>query len=221
MGAQQNAEWYDEMCRKTANSRSEPPWCSPWHPIWEHVVKLVAVSGPSRIVELGCGPGAMAEMLHKKLPKVRYLGSDFSVVNIQIAQRRGLPKHYHFSVRDLVLEPVTINQPKCTVVVTVEFLEHIIQDLQVLDRLPIDTEVIFSLPDHDSEGHVRWFATAEEVDTRYRPLFSDLKVDTLEIGLRKYFIGHGHRSAPVTTVPPTTGPPTTVPPTTLPQESAA
>jgi hypothetical protein len=126
---------------------------------------------------------------------LKYLGSDFSVVNIQIAQRRGLPGNFHFSVRDLVAEPVTVNDPQNTFVVSVEFLEHIIQDLTVLERLPVGTTVIFTVPDHESEGHERWFVSTDEVAARYASLFDAFEVEPLVIGTRYYFIARGKRAA--------------------------
>jgi SAM-dependent methyltransferase len=204
---QQNSEWYDEKSLRSAGARGEPPWTSPWFPIWK---KAVADMGAvPAIIELGCGPGTMAEMLFDINPKQRYVGYDFSTVNIQIARGRELPRNFHFSVRDVVKEPVTVNDPTGTVVVVIETLEHIKDDIRVLDRLPIGTKVFFSVPSHEADGHVRWFKSPGAVTERYRHLFSGWAIDSMVIGAKRYFIGKGCRVAapkPATPAPATSAP---------------
>ena len=53
--------------------------------VWEYVMKILSVDKSSKILDLGCGPGHLAEMLHDKEFK-SYTGIDFSKVAIEQAR---------------------------------------------------------------------------------------------------------------------------------------
>jgi len=61
-------------------------------------------------------------------------------------------------------------------VVCTEVLEHIVDDVPVLERIPRGKHVLATVPDFDYVSHVRFFATAGEVRARYGFLFSSLDI---------------------------------------------
>lgn len=135
------------------------------------------------IVDLGCGTGQFAQMA-ADLGIGSYVGIDFSQEAITMASKIKLPDSYSFVVGDLkpktaqVQEGYTAQSPDVltealktdaplTVVVTSEFLEHVPWDIPLLTSLPLGTYVIGSVPNQDSEGHVRWFGSVSDVVKRY------------------------------------------------------
>ena len=81
-------------------------------------------------------------------------------------------------------------------VICTEVLEHITADLQVLEGVPAGRRVIATVPDFESETHVRWFESEESVAQRYGPLFDGFEVRTLTIpGIDgRFFLMEGVRS---------------------------
>lgn len=67
-------------------------------------VRRTAVSlEPGSVVDLGCGEGIVAGMLHESLPDVRYLGIDLSAQAVQTAQ--SLEPELDFRVGDVLDVP--------------------------------------------------------------------------------------------------------------------
>jgi 2-polyprenyl-3-methyl-5-hydroxy-6-metoxy-1,4-benzoquinol methylase len=56
------------------------------------------------------------------------------------------------------------------VFVVLEILEHLEQDTELLAAIPQGATVILSVPNYDSEAHVRFFADADAVVERYGAL---------------------------------------------------
>lgn len=54
--------------------------------------------------------------------------------------------------------------------VALEFLEHVEDDLGVIEAVPKGALMVFSVPTYDAAGHVRCFASPEEVVDRYGKL---------------------------------------------------
>ena len=60
-----------------------------------------------------------------------------------------------------------------------EFLEHVEEDLMVLDRIRAGTYVLATVPNFPADGHVRHFQDEAQVKARYEALISSIRVDAI------------------------------------------
>ena len=160
MGKEQNATFYDQRMEKVSLPLEE----SPWREVYLAVVGLLPPN--CSVVDVGCGTGRCAEAIRRSGLSNSYLGFDFSPV--RIAEAQAYVPTFNFQVADAF--DVDFDQGK-TYVIT-EVLEHIEDDLRLLSKIPSNSTVIFSVPNTDSEGHVRFFNNIEEVWRRYSPLLN-------------------------------------------------
>lgn len=161
MGQEMPAEWYDERFPES-KSYLGPVQDSPFHGVW--MAAMLEVIRARRqggiLVDLGCGPGQLAEYAPSCY---QYRGYDFSKVALEMATRRARNPACTFTLWDAKTDPV----PPGHVYVATEFLEHITADLDVLRGIPRGRPVVASLPMRDSKGHVRFFPEEADVRDRY------------------------------------------------------
>jgi len=159
---------------------------TPWNAVWQYIVDYLKKEGKTKILDLGCGPGQAAGCLYEGGIKF-YTGIDFSEVAINIAKQNFIKnykesKNYKFICKDLL--KYDFNQEQYDAVISTEFLEHIKEDIFVLNKIRKNTLTIITLPNCDSEGHVRYFPQKNEDDAkieiknRYSKHFNILKIDT-------------------------------------------
>jgi hypothetical protein len=53
------------------------------------------------------------------------------------------------------------------VAVATEVLEHLKDDIELLTSVAPDALIVFSVPNYDSSGHVRYFEDSEQIINRY------------------------------------------------------
>lgn len=184
MGKQQPASYYDAAYRESeayARDAHDAPWSCLWRFVADRIPDAVSV------VDIGCGPGHMADHL---ADRVLYTGLDFSEVAID--QARALrPKRALFVWADAQVDP----WPRGDVYLFLEILEHIEHDIDLLRRVPIGKRIIVSVPNFDSEGHVRHFTSAQEAADRYQVAMNVEKAATLApgAGRSRWFVLEGTR----------------------------
>ena len=165
MGELRDAAWYDDRFRISDryNCGIED---APHYPLWCTVLELLRFWGPPEgvMIDLGCGPGQFATMVPSSY---RYVGCDFSSVALDMARSAAPGKV--FAPWDAAVDPVPAIGD---VYVALEILEHIEDDIGVLSQIPSGSRVVISLPYRDSAGHVRHFASQEEVMDRYSGVLS-------------------------------------------------
>lgn len=161
MGVQRGADFYDTNLRNIAKPLEESPWLY----VYEAAERCVSALGKQvRLADLGCGTGRFARLLANR-GYTDYIGLDFSGERVKLA-REYVPE-FEFHVADLTLDwPL----PERDCFVLLEFLEHVDADLEILSRVPAGKRVVFSVPNFDSKGHVRWFDSEAQVKQRYSPL---------------------------------------------------
>lgn len=139
-------------------------------------LKMVAASS---VLDVGCGPGQFAEFLRSQL-SIRYHGLDFSKVAISKARDRMVTDATFevFDVTKDVLPAVTPN----TALVCTEVLEHVVDDLAVIEALPQGYPCCCSVPSFYTFSHVRHFTLKEEVVTRYARFFDNFEVFEISLG---------------------------------------
>lgn len=128
----------------------------------------------SRIVDLGCGVGYFAKILYE-MGYVKYVGIDFSQDMLNHAKKNA--PYYDYFLLSLYDEEIEEFLSEYDLFTIIETLEHIENDCQVLEKLPIGSMIIGSVPSSFSSGHVRVFKGISEVVRRYDNI---IKFDFLE-----------------------------------------
>jgi hypothetical protein len=62
-------------------------------------------------------------------------------------------------------------------VISTEFLEHVEEDLRIIEKIRPGARVYASVPNFPSAAHVRYFESAQEIYDRYIDYFDYLGVD--------------------------------------------
>lgn len=133
---------------------------SEYYELWKKVVELIPPN--VAITELGCGPGQLAKMLYDSGVR-SYEGFDFSPVAIQMAREQAIPG-YEFHVTDLTYYKFTEDD---NFFIAMEILEHT-RDYRIIDNIGLGKTIIFSVPDFNDPGHVRYFHSINAVVDRYK-----------------------------------------------------
>jgi 2-polyprenyl-3-methyl-5-hydroxy-6-metoxy-1,4-benzoquinol methylase len=139
-----------------------------YFPLWVQVEFLLRPYKDARILDIGCGSGQFGHYLQDKGYK-NYEGIDFSKQAIDMARTVCT---FPFRVAD-ALSPEVLGS-KYDVVVSMEVLEHITRDLDLVKGIRPGTVCLFTVPDHDSVAHVRFFKSDHAVRSRYYE-FLDIK----------------------------------------------
>ena len=175
MGKERNAEFYNgrfkvgggngKYFRDARNLEYYPSWKKAYDFIKEKEIK--------RIIDFGCGPGHFPS-LFKNEDEIIYYGYDFSNVAIEQAKERcknidGIS----FNVMDLKEYECKEND---NFYVAFEFLEHISFDLELIGKLNKGDKILFSVPNFDSPGHVRWYTSDKQIIDRFGGLLNLTKV---------------------------------------------
>jgi cyclopropane fatty-acyl-phospholipid synthase-like methyltransferase len=122
-----------------------------------------------RILDLGCGSGQFGELCVKT--GYNYVGLDYSSAAIAIAKGRKQGKAKYFHV-DLKRNQSFISEGGYNLVTSIEFFEHIKRDLEIMQKIPTKKRIILTGPSYDSEEHVRFFRTLDEITERYEPFMT-------------------------------------------------
>ena len=190
-GQLQSADYYDAVYDASVTYR-RPYWDSRYYFLWSVIADRLAAANVKNVLDLGCGPGQFATLLRDK-GFTKYSGIDFSQKSIEIA-RRVCPE-FEFTVADLS-DPNTLRDREYDCVLALEFLEHVENDVAILDCVNPGTRAVLTVPNFPDPAHVRYFRNAAAVRTRYRHMFSDFRIDTFwpdKSGMR-YFLLDGTRA---------------------------
>jgi len=156
--AECGVEWYDSAVELALLPLEK----SPWKELYRTVVELLPVLEESgRIVDLGCGTGRLARLLCDKGYR-SYIGIDFSQVRIS-ESARYVPDFEFVKADVFEWKGYRLGD----VILILEVLEHIIDDLGLLNGLPIGSDIVISVPNFMTKSHVRCFNSIEEVCERY------------------------------------------------------
>jgi len=149
-----------------------------WERLYNRVVDFLPKPENTKlIIDLGCGVGGLAEVIYKNGYR-RYIGIDFSDTSINISKER-VPE-YEFYKEDIRDKKIVKYFEDDIVFISTEVLEHIKDDLIVVERIPHRSLFIFSVPNKDHSSHVRFFRNHEEVEKRYKNLLSFTIIDDIE-----------------------------------------
>lgn len=175
MGKVQNAAWYDARFADPVSRYLWEPEKLPYLHLWNLAIGYM--QDGDVVVDLGCGPGHLAQ-LATRAKKLRYRGYDFSEQALAMARKRA-PEGAFFhwdATKDVVPRPSRTR----TVYVSTEFMEHVADDLGVLQQIPSGALVLLTVPARDDPGHVRFFKTLAEVRARYSKVLDLIEVQRYE-----------------------------------------
>ncbi len=139
---------------------------SHYYPMYKAVLKTLKEIDANSILEVGCGTGAFATLLLDKA-RFKYKGFDFSDVAIDRARSKVNDGSIFYTADAMLAE--TYQFPFDTIVCT-EVLEHLEDDLKVIHNWPSGVQVICTVPNYDSDYHVRFFDNEEQITKRYGDL---------------------------------------------------
>lgn len=155
--------YYDAIYAHSEKYQADPEH-SVYLPVWEKVVDILKQEGAQRVLDIGCGPGQFAEYLLHQIPGIKYQGVDYSQTAIEKAQLRCPTAQFY--VKDLMHTDV-FNEFEADAYVVLEVLEHVVNDIELLEKIPKHVKIIMSVPNFDALGHVRFFLTGDDVYERY------------------------------------------------------
>ena len=146
---------------------------SSYYFIWTVIVDRLRRLDAKSVLEIGCGPGQLAALIHDAGILENYRGFDFS--ERRILQARLACPALSFDVADAYKTDIFSSFSYDTAIAT-EFLEHVEGDLEVLSKLPIGTRFIGTVPNFPYISHVRHFASSDEVLRRYGQVLQSCSV---------------------------------------------
>jgi SAM-dependent methyltransferase len=134
------------------------------------------------ILDIGCGGGHLAAMYRDVGRPGDYVaGIDYSSHAITIAKRQA--PRAHFAQGDASTHPELLARGHYRTAVLLEVLEHVYEDLELLQMIPEGRHVVASVPSFPTDGHCRWFANADQVRKRYLPVVKFHRI-VVEAGLQ-------------------------------------
>lgn len=165
MGTEKDFTFYDDMYKSGGwkgmyhrEAQELPVYMINWKAAHQYIIE----NQIKEVHDLGCGVGHFASLFSQE-DEVRYFGYDFSQEAIFRAQQRNAKNanatFYAVDLKDQFLPTSFFT--------AFEFLEHISFDLEVIENIPIGCKILFSVPNYDSEGHVRYFNSVKEIESRY------------------------------------------------------
>jgi trans-aconitate methyltransferase len=168
-----DATWYDTVMVEDGSPALEPLESSPWLETYDRVARMI--DPHEEVVDLGCGTGRFIELLYRREHYARVTGVDWSATALAEARAYATAKHHEAPAPDWLLCDLDEWRPDPlrsgnTVFVCTEVLEHLEDDLNLVRRIPPGHRFIITVPNFDSESHVRKFVGAGDIWARYASL---------------------------------------------------
>lgn len=163
------AQEYNDLWNKVSKYAKE-------HPYVNEMVELMITHCPQplNVLEVGSGFGFAAKKILKTLDPQSYTMYEFSnAIDYAMDLIGPVDVDCHMDyVKDTFRNIDDMHVYDC--VVAMEIFEHIVWDLEFIEKIKSGSDVFFSVPLKPSRFHVRWFNTIKEVRDRYGELL-DIK----------------------------------------------
>ncbi|MHC6180721.1 class I SAM-dependent methyltransferase [Clostridium sp. JNZ X4-2] len=118
----------------------------------------------ANIIDIGCGVGQFANLVFDS-GITNYRGIDFSQEAIKMAKIRNDKYRNLFKVDDAYTSDIVNGE--YNIVVLFEVFEYLDNDIGLINRIKIGSNIIFSVPNFYSDGHMRWFNSKIDILKRY------------------------------------------------------
>lgn len=166
LGKEQPADYYDFVySKRRARKRYQCHYKkSIQFGIWRiamSYIKSLKLTNP-KILEVACGTGQFAHYLQDE-KFTNYVGFDFSKTALRQARGKSKQKLLYDNARNKSLYTDDID-----IIIAIEFLEHVNDDLEIINLFPSRSNVIFSVPIGGGSSHVRRFENEEAINDRYK-----------------------------------------------------
>lgn len=171
-GFEQDSSWYDKAFINNQHWKKDYNK-SPYYFLWTVIIDRVVnrkEEMPS-ILDLGCGAGQLAYYLMKSGVK-NYVGIDFSKERIDFAKN----KCEDFEFLNCDFFSIQFDDIDYDTVICLETLEHINDDVKLLEKIKSGSSFIGSVPNFPFTSHVRHFKTKDQVSERYSVFFKEFSV---------------------------------------------
>lgn len=164
------AAFYDAAMTDAHEPAMLPLEESPWLELYRWASWLVPFGCP--IIDLGCGTGRFAEQMRLRNNTANFVGIDFSPAAIDECRRYVPDWADQFHVGDLREWRPDPHRLSNTVYTCLETLEHLENDIEVVRRIPVGHEFVFSVPNFGGEAHLRCFQNPSDAWDRYGGLLT-------------------------------------------------
>lgn len=172
------AAYYDQAMTAADAPSMLPLKESPWRPLYAEAASWIP-HGHS-VCELGCGTGRFPDELRRHDHHGRYVGLDFSTAAL-VEARRYMPG-LDFELTDLTVWEPDPDRAGNTTYVCLEVLEHLADDQDLVRRIPPGHQLICSVPNYESEAHLRVFRNVGDVFDRYARWLTFRRWSLIDLG---------------------------------------
>jgi SAM-dependent methyltransferase len=175
MSTDHERETYDKMYEEGGyeGTYDLPYRRSCYYPLFAQVARQLRERRSQRVLEVGCGNGALAQLLMDRYP-VTYRGFDFSAVAVAKA-RKVTSNDELFFVGD-ARDPASYAAFEYDTIVCTEVLEHVEADRDIVSAWSRGAFCVCSVPNFDATTHVRYFEDERVVRQRYEDLIDIRKI---------------------------------------------
>jgi 2-polyprenyl-3-methyl-5-hydroxy-6-metoxy-1,4-benzoquinol methylase len=169
---EQDAVYYDEMYQRDVEYEKHYT-ASRYYFLWSVILDRLKSANVRSVLDVGCGPGQFALLL-RDAGVPRYHGIDLSKNAVERA--KAACPDYQFTAAS-VFDADLLERLDYDAVISLEFLEHVAEDVAVVRRIRPGARFYGSVPNFPNEAHVRHFADCAEVTERYGSYFTKFRVD--------------------------------------------
>ena len=167
------ADWYDAAMTEPDAPAMLPLEESPWLQVYERLVAMIEPH--EEVVDLGCGTGRFIELLRRSNHYAKTIGVDWSSSALEEASGYVSGNGLHdpsWRLEDLADWQADAERAGNTVFVCSEVLEHLPEDIDLVRRIPPGHRFLFTVPNFESESHLRIFPDVGDVWRRYSSLLT-------------------------------------------------
>lgn len=148
---------------------SKPYSTERFNSVYDRICDWVKETHTPRILEIGCGTGILGSRLFNicedRLGAI-YHGFDFSETALDACPEMIQNAVFINNAYNEKIWRRYFRKQDYNIVVAVEVFEHL-DDLKVLAMIPLGTRVIFSVPNFDSEPHLRTYPSRKAINEYY------------------------------------------------------
>lgn len=164
-----NAAWYDTAMTEPGAPAMFPLEDSPWLEMYQALAAMI--ESHEEVVDLGCGTGRFIELLRRNDHHAQVIGVDWSSAALEEAfEYFGGTQPPNLRLEDLRSWHADLERAGNTVYVCSEVLEHMQNDIALVREIPPGHRFLFTVPNFDSESHVRTFLHFGDLWKRYAGL---------------------------------------------------
>jgi 2-polyprenyl-3-methyl-5-hydroxy-6-metoxy-1,4-benzoquinol methylase len=133
--------------------------------VYNKIIELLPQEKNIKILDVGCGRGTFIGILLSNNYS-NICGIDFSEWCINYCRNKfdSIP-FIKINLKNILCFKLIIEN--FSIIISTEVMEHILDDISIIKAIPKDHIFIFSVPNFDNEGHVRWFNNIDEIKNRY------------------------------------------------------